>query len=52
MFADIGISSAWLPQILAQAVSQGLKWALRRAQNTFMPKNINRISIIISLGGI
>ena len=30
---------------------RGLKWALRRAQNIFTPKNINCITIIITLEG-
>ena len=38
--------------ILARAVRRGLKGALRRAQNIFMPKNINCITIIITLKGI
>ena len=38
--------------ILARAVRWGLKWALRRGQNIFMPKSINSITIIITLEGI
>ena len=37
---------ARLRLILARADKRGLKSALRRAQNTFMPKNINSITII------
>ena len=51
MFAGINVFWAWLRLILAQAVRQGLKWALRRTQNIFMPKNINCITIIITLEG-
>ena len=43
---------AQLRLILERAIRQGLKWALRRAQNIFMPKNINSIIIIITLEGI
>ena len=43
---------AQLRLIVAQAIRRGLKWALRRAQNIFMPKNINSITIIITLEGI
>ena len=52
MFADINMFWARLRLILARAVRRGLKWALRRAQNIFMPKNINSITIIITLEGI
>ena len=38
--------------ILARAVRRGLKRAVRSAQNIFMPKNINCITIIITLEGI
>ena len=52
MFTDINMFWARLRLILAGAVRRGLKWALRRAQNIFMPKNINTIAIIITLDGI
>ena len=54
MFAGIKMFWVRLRLILARAVRQGLKWALRRAQNIFMPKNINSITImcIITLEGI
>ena len=52
MFAGINMFWTRLRLILARAVRQGLKWALRRAQNIFMPKNINSITIIITLEGI
>ena len=34
---------------LARAIRWGLKWALRRAQNIFMPYNINCITIMVFL---
>ena len=43
---------ARLRHILAQAARQGLKWALRRVQNIFMPKNIKSITIIITFESI
>ena len=43
---------ARLRLILARAIRRGLKRALRRTQNIFMPKNINSVSIIITLEGI
>ena len=52
MFAGINMFWVWLRLILARAVRRGLKWALRRAQNIFMPKNINSITIIITLESI
>ena len=52
MFAGINMFWARLRLILARAVRRGLKWALRRAQNIFMPKNINSITIINTLEGI
>ena len=52
MFAGINMFWARLRLILARAVRRGLKLALRRAQNIFMPKNINSITIIITLEGI
>ena len=52
MFACIYMFWARLRLILARAVRLGLKWALRRAQNIFMPKNINSITIMITLEGI
>ena len=52
MFAGINMFWARLRLILARAVRRGLKWGLRRAQNIFMPKNINSITIIINLEGI
>ena len=52
MFAGINLFWAQLRLILARAVRRGLKWALRRAQNIFMPKNINSVTIIITLEGI
>ena len=51
MFAGINMFWARLRLILARAVRRGLKLALRRAQNIFMPKNINSITIIITLEG-
>ena len=53
-FMFVGINMFWarLRLILECAIRQGLKWALRRAQNIFMPKNINSIIIIITLEGI
>ena len=52
MFAGINMFWARLRLILARAFRRGLKWALRRAQNIFMSKNINSITIIITLEGI
>ena len=56
MFAGIvNVFWAQLRLILARAVRQGLKWAVRRAQNISMSKNINCVSvviIIIALEGI
>ena len=53
MFVGINMFWARLRLILAQAIRQGLKWDLRRAQNIFMPKNIfNSTTIIITLKGI
>ena len=52
MFAGINMFLARLSLILARAFRRGLKWALRRAQNIFMPKNINSITIIITLEDI
>ena len=52
MLAGINVFWARLRLILARAVRRGLKWALRRAQNIFMPKNINSITIIITLEDI
>ena len=40
---------ARLRLILARDVRPGGKWAQRRAQNIFMPKSINCITIIITL---
>ena len=47
-----GIKMFWarLRLVLARAVWRGLKWILRRAENIFIPKNINRITIIFGLG--
>ncbi len=50
MFAGINMFLARLRLILARA-QQGLKVSLRRAKNIFMPKNINCITIKISLKG-
>ena len=47
-FAGINMFLARLRIILARAL-RGLKWALRRAKNIFMPKNFNSITIIITL---
>ena len=52
MFAGINMLWARLRLILARAVRRGLKWALRRALNIFIPKNINSITITITLEGI
>ena len=38
--------------IFAQAARRGLKRALRGAQNILTPKNINSITVIITLEGI
>jgi len=53
-FMFTGMDMFWtrLGLILAQAIRQGLKQALRRAQNIFKPKQINCITIIITLEGI
>lgn len=44
----------WAPlrHILAQAAGQGLKRALRRVQNIFMPKNIKSITVILTFDSI
>ena len=52
MFATINMFWAWLRFTLARAVKRVLKWALRKAYTIFMPKNINCITIIITLEGI
>ena len=52
MFAGINMFWARLRLILARAVRLVLKWALRRAQNIFISKNMNSITIIITLEGI
>ena len=52
MFEDTNLFWAPLRLILARAVRRGLKWALRRAKNIVMPKNIIFITIIITLEGI
>ena len=52
MFAGINMFWAALILILVRAVRRGLKRAQRRAQNIFMPKNINSTTIIITLEGI
>ena len=52
MFVGINMFWAQLRLILARATRWGLKWVLRTAQNIFMPKNINSITIIITLEGI
>ena len=52
MFAGINMFWARLRLILARAVRRGLKWALRRAQNIFVPANLNSVTIIITLEGI
>ena len=53
-FMFLGINMFWarLRLALVRAIRPGLKWALRRAQNIFMPKNINSVTIIITLKGI
>ena len=51
MFEGINMFWVRLRLILARAIRRGLEWALRRAQNIFMPKNINSITIIITLEG-
>lgn len=43
---------AQLGLILARPVRRGLKRALRRTQNIFLPKNINCIAVVITLEGI
>ena len=52
MFAGINMFWARLRLILDRAVRRELKWALRRAQNIFMPKNISCIAIVITSEGI
>ena len=52
MFAGINMFWARLRLILALAASARAKMSLRRAQNIFMPKNINSITINITLEGI
>ena len=48
MFAGVNMFWAQLRLIfLAQAIRRELKWALRRAQNTFMHENINNYSTVI-----
>lgn len=49
-FMLAGINIFWARLILAWATRQGLKWALRRAQNTLMPKNINYLLFTILEG--
>ena len=51
-FMFVGINMFWarVRLILAQAVKRRLKWALRRAQNIFIPKKINYITIIMLEG--
>ena len=53
MFAA-GINMFWARRrlFLARAARRRSKWALRRPQNIFRPKNINSITIIITLEGI
>ena len=53
MFTGILIKYAMGPTwtYLARPVRRGLKRALRRAQNIFMPKNINCTAIVITLEG-
>ena len=51
MFAGINMFWARLRLILARA-ARLVKMSLRRAQNIFMPKNINSITINITLEGI
>ena len=50
----VGTNMFWarLRHTLAQAAEQGLKWALRRVQNIFMPKNIKSIAVIITFESI
>ena len=52
MFAGINKFWAWVRLILAWASRRELKWAVKRAQNMFMPKNMNFVAIIITLEGI
>ena len=52
MFAGINMFWARLKLILAQAAKARAKMSLRRAQNISMPKNINSITINITLEGI
>ena len=47
MLAGINLFWARLRLILARAIRWELKCAQRRAQNMFLPKNINCITIII-----
>ena len=52
MFAGLNMFWAPLRLILDRAVRVGLKSTQRRAQNIFIPKNIDCITIIISSEGI
>ena len=52
MLAGMNMFWARLRLILARAARPGLKMSLRRAQNIFMLKNINSITINITLEGI
>ena len=52
MFAGINLFWAKFRLILHRAGTRGLKRVLRKAQNISLPKNINSITIIITLEGI
>ena len=49
-FMFMGINMFWVQ--LRHILAHTIRGALRRAQNVFMPKNINCITIIITLEGI
>jgi len=52
MFAGKNMFCARLRLNLARAGRRGLNLSLRRAQNIFMPKNINSITISVTLEDI
>ena len=52
MFAGINIFWALLRAHFSPRLAARAKMSLTRAQNIFMPKNINSVTIIITLEGI
>ena len=50
----LGIAMFWtrIRLILARAARRGIEWAWEGPQNKFMPKNINSVTINITLEGI